>query len=163
MTQTNEIRLRPLGRTGIQVSPIGLGVMEFSGGGGLLGRAFPVISQENKNSIVKAALDGGINWFDTAEMYGLGVSERSLAAALHAAGKQNEEVVVATKWLPLMRTAGNIPHTIDDRLRELAGYSIGLYMVHQPAFHWRPTRSSTACWTGGSSAMAHWRPPGNWA
>jgi aryl-alcohol dehydrogenase-like predicted oxidoreductase len=41
-------------------------------------------------------------------------------------------VVVATKWWPLFRTAGNISRTIDDRLRYLDGYSIGLYMVHQP-------------------------------
>ena len=39
---------------------------------------------------------------------------------------------VATKWLPFLRTARNIPHTIDDRLRYLDGYSIANYMVHQP-------------------------------
>jgi aryl-alcohol dehydrogenase-like predicted oxidoreductase len=77
-------------------------------------------------------LDGGINWFDTAELYGLGVSEASLAAALKAAGKEDGEVVVATKWWPLLRTARNIPRTIQHRLRFLSGYSIGLYMVHQP-------------------------------
>lgn len=132
MITNNNIQKRSLGKTGIQVSPIGLGVMEFSGGGGLLGRVFPVISQEDKNSIIKAALDGGINWFDTAEMYGAGTSERSLAAALKAAGKADDEVIVATKWLPIFRTAGNIPRTIHNRLRFLDGYSIGLYMVHQP-------------------------------
>ncbi|MCB9154005.1 MAG: aldo/keto reductase [Caldilineae bacterium] len=131
-TETENITLRPLGQTGIQISPVGMGVMEFSGGGGLIGRAFPVIAQETKNAIVQAALEGGITWFDTAEMYGMGESERSLAAALHTAGKSDDDVVVATKWLPLLRTAGNIPKTIDDRLRELDGYSIDLYQVHQP-------------------------------
>ena len=124
--------LRRLGKTEIEVSPIGLGVMEFAGGGGLLGMAFPHISQEVKDATVEAALEGGINWFDTAELYGLGVSEASLARALKAAGKQDGEVVVATKWWPLLRTAGNIPRTIHDRLRFLDGYSIGLFMVHQP-------------------------------
>jgi len=124
--------LRTLGKTDILVSPIGLGVMEFAGGGGLLGFAFPTISQEVKNATVQAALDGGINWFDTAELYGLGVSEASLTAALKAAGNSNGDVVVATKWWPLFRTARNIPRTIGDRLRFLDGYNIGLYMVHQP-------------------------------
>jgi aryl-alcohol dehydrogenase-like predicted oxidoreductase len=124
--------LRRLGQTDIQVSPIGLGVMEFAGGGGLMGFAFPLISQEEKNATVRAALEGGINWFDTAELYGKGVSEASLAAALKAAGTRDEEVVVATKWWPLLRTARNIPHSINERLRYLDGYSIGLYMVHHP-------------------------------
>jgi aryl-alcohol dehydrogenase-like predicted oxidoreductase len=126
------IQKRSLGKTGIQVSPVGLGVMEFSGGGGFLGPMFPVIPQEDKNAIIRAALDGGMNWFDTAEMYGLGVSEQSLATALKAAGKSSDEVVVATKWLPFFRTAHNIPRTIGNRLRFLDGYHIDLYMIHQP-------------------------------
>jgi aryl-alcohol dehydrogenase-like predicted oxidoreductase len=132
MPTEQSIAMRTLGKTGIQVTPIGLGVMEFAGGGGLMSFAFPVISQEDKNAIVKTALDGGINWFDTAELYGQGVSEASLSAALKANGKNDQDVVVATKWWPLFRTAGNIPHTIKDRIRFLDGYTISLYMVHQP-------------------------------
>jgi aryl-alcohol dehydrogenase-like predicted oxidoreductase len=124
--------LRTLGRTDIKITPIGLGMMEFAGGGGLMGVAFPIISQDEKNATVRAALEGGINWFDTAELYGKGVSETSLAMALKAAGKNDQDVVVATKWWPLLRTARNIPHSIQDRLRFLDGYSISLYMVHQP-------------------------------
>jgi aryl-alcohol dehydrogenase-like predicted oxidoreductase len=123
---------RTLGSSGIQVSPIGLGVMELSGGGGMLGIAFPVIPQEQKDAIIQSALDGGINWFDTAEIYGGGVSERSLADGLKAAGKQLGEVVIATKWSPFLRTARNIPKTIEDRLRYLDGYPVDLYYVHQP-------------------------------
>jgi aryl-alcohol dehydrogenase-like predicted oxidoreductase len=132
MSSLPSIAKRALGKTNILVTPIGLGMMEFSGGGGLMGSAFPLIAQEEKNATVQAGLDGGINWFDTAELYGKGVSEASLAAALKAAGKTDREVVVATKWWPLFRTAGNIPHTIQDRIRFLDGYTIGLYMVHQP-------------------------------
>jgi aryl-alcohol dehydrogenase-like predicted oxidoreductase len=132
MDKNMKIRLRNLGKTDILVTPIGLGVMELAGGGGLIGRMFPTIPQEEKNSIIKAALDGGINWFDTAEMYGAGVSERSLAEGLKAAGKSDREVVIATKWMPLFRTAANIPHTVEDRLRFLGGYGISNYMVHQP-------------------------------
>jgi aryl-alcohol dehydrogenase-like predicted oxidoreductase len=127
-----QFALRTLGKTDICITPIGLGMMEFAGGGGLMGPAFPVIPQEEKNAVVKAALDGGINWFDTAELYGAGVSEASLAKALKAAGKTDGEVVVATKWWPLFRTARNIPHSIEDRIRFLDGYNIDLYMVHQP-------------------------------
>jgi len=126
------LEMRTLGKTSLQVTPIGLGMMEFAGGKGLISRMFPVIPQEDKNAIVKAALDGGINWFDTAEMYGNGVSEQSLATALKAAGKSEHDVVVATKWFPFVRTAGNIPTTIDTRLHFLGGYSSGNYMIHNP-------------------------------
>jgi predicted oxidoreductase len=70
MSWITTIATRPLGKTGIQVTPIGLGVMELAGGGDLFGRAFPVIPSSDKNAIIQAALDGGINWFDTAELYG---------------------------------------------------------------------------------------------
>ncbi len=132
METINKIELRHLGKTDILVTPIGLGVMELAGGGGLIGRMFPIIPQEEKNAIIKAALDGGINWFDTAELYGAGVSEQSLATGLKAAGKSDTEVVIATKWQPFLRTARNIPLTIGNRLHFLDGYSIGNYMIHQP-------------------------------
>ena len=125
-------QLRRLGKTDIMVSPIGLGVMEMAGGGGLIGAMFPAISQEDKNAIIKAALDGGINFFDTAEMYGAGVSETALAAGLKTAGTADKDVVIETKWMPLLRTAGNIHKTIADRLRYLDGYTISNYMIHQP-------------------------------
>jgi aryl-alcohol dehydrogenase-like predicted oxidoreductase len=132
MSDNHSYALRTLGKTNINITPIGLGMMEFAGGGGLVGSAFPLIGQDEKNATVKAALDGGINWFDTAELYGAGVSEASLAAGLKAAGKKDDEVVVATKWWPLFRTARNIPRSIQDRIRFLDGYTISLYMVHQP-------------------------------
>jgi len=131
---SSEIKLakRNLGKTGIRVSPIGLGVMQFSGGAGLYGKAFPILSQEEKTAIVKKALDRGVNWFDTAQLYGFGRSETGLSTALKNLGIKNGEVIICTKWLPLLRTARDIPHSIEDRLRYLDGYSIDLYMVHQP-------------------------------
>jgi aryl-alcohol dehydrogenase-like predicted oxidoreductase len=132
MATNKNIQMRQLGKTDLLVTPIGLGVMEFAGGGGLVGYMYPVIPQEEKNAIIKAALDGGINWFDTAEAYGAGASERSLATALKAAGMSDKDVIIATKWLPFLRTAGNIPHSINARLRYLDGFSIANYMIHQP-------------------------------
>ena len=125
-------QLRRLGKTDLLVSPIGLGVMELAGGGGLIGKFFAVIPQEEKNAIIKAAVDGGINFFDTAEMYGAGVSEESLANGLKAAGVADKDVIIETKWQPIFRTAKNISKTIDDRLGFLGGYSISNYMIHQP-------------------------------
>lgn len=132
MISDQHLPIRTLGSTNIQITPVGLGLMEFSGGGGMAGMFFPVIPQSEKNAIIQAALDGGINWFDTAEIYGAGMSEQSLAKALKAARKSADEVVIATKWFPLFRTASNIPRTIQRRLDFLDGYRIDLYMVHQP-------------------------------
>ncbi len=67
MSSDVQVSKRKLGKTSIEVTPIGLGMMEFSGGGGLLGSVFPKINQDEKNATVKAGLDGGINWFDTAK------------------------------------------------------------------------------------------------
>ncbi len=123
---------RTLGGTGIQVSPVGLGVMQFSGGGGPFGLAFPYLSKKERMEIVGAALDGGVNWFDTAEIYGFGRSERRLANALRDNGMRDDQVIIASKWFPLLRTARNIPRTIGRRLENLQEYSIDLYYVHQP-------------------------------
>jgi aryl-alcohol dehydrogenase-like predicted oxidoreductase len=123
---------RNLGNTEIKVTPIGLGVMQFSGGEGIFGMAFPNLSQNEMDDIIDTALGGGINWFDTAEMYGLGRSESGLANALKSAGKEDHQIVVATKWFPLFRTARNIPRSIENRIKFLDGYTIDLYMVHQP-------------------------------
>jgi aryl-alcohol dehydrogenase-like predicted oxidoreductase len=123
---------RRLGQTDIEVTPIGLGVMQFSGNKGMFRMMFPEIPQSEMNAIIQAALEGGINWFDTAEMSGRGRSEAGLARALRAAGMSSDEVVVCTKWSPILRTARDIPRSIADRIRHLEGYAIDLYMVHQP-------------------------------
>ncbi len=75
---------RRLGQTDIRITPIGLGVMQFSGRG-IFRLMFPKLSTEKMNNIVQAALDGGINWFDTAEVYGKGYSEQALSKQTHCA------------------------------------------------------------------------------
>jgi aryl-alcohol dehydrogenase-like predicted oxidoreductase len=127
---TSQFGLRRLGKTDLHVTPVGLGVMQFSGTVGIWRFIFNDMDRSEMHAIVEAALNGGINWFDTAEMYGRGRSEAGLASGLKAAGKADGEVYVATKWMPLLRTAGNIQKTIDVRKRFLSPYSIGLYYVH---------------------------------
>ncbi|MBL7164672.1 MAG: aldo/keto reductase [Anaerolineales bacterium] len=127
MTTDLSIAKRRLGRTDIEVTPIGLRVMQFAGGKGLFNLMFPEISQDQKKAVVKAALDGGINWFDTAEMYGLGRSERSLVDALKSLGVDDADVIIGTKWLPLLRTSRSIARTIGKRIHYLDGYTIDLH------------------------------------
>lgn len=123
---------RALGRTDIAVTPIGLGVMQFAGGSGVFRAMFPPIEQTAMTDIVRAALDGGIGWFDTAEMYGGGRSERGLAAALDALDVRPGRVTIATKWLPFLRSARNIGATIGERQAALDPYTIDLHQIHQP-------------------------------
>ena len=129
---SEQLKTRQLGKTDIQVTPIGLGVMQFSGAAGVFRTMFDDLGQPEMDNIVATALEGGINWFDTAEMYGRGRSERALATGLKAAGRGDTDVVVCTKWFPMFRTAANIAKTIDIRLHYLNGYSIDHYIVHQP-------------------------------
>lgn len=123
---------RTLGRTDLRVTPVGLGIMQFAGGAGVFRFMFPSIDQPAMTDIVRTALEGGIGWFDTAEMYGGGRSERGLATALQALGVEPGSVGVATKWMPLLRTAANLPRTIPRRKSALAPYGIDLYQIHQP-------------------------------
>lgn len=132
MTADIKVKKRSLGQTGIEVSPIGLGTNKFSGGKGLYGLIMPDLSQEQIDEIVGTALKGGINWLDTAEMYGFGHSEQAIARALKAAAMADDDVVIVDKWMPIFRTAGNISRTINKRLDLLGGFTLDLYMVHNP-------------------------------
>jgi aryl-alcohol dehydrogenase-like predicted oxidoreductase len=120
---------RQLGRTDIYVSPIGLGTAQFAGKG-WISALTPTIPQEHVNTIIQTALDGGITWFDTSEMYGGGTSERALSAGLMDAGIKPGDVTVATKWLPLGRTARNIESTVGKRIAALEPFSIDLHQIH---------------------------------
>jgi len=124
---------RRLGRTEIEITPIGLGTWQFSEGSTIHGLIWPRIDPRTTDEIVAAALAGGISWFDTAEAYGGGRSERGLAHALMAAGKRRGDVVIATKWQPVLRRATSIGRTIDRRLENLSPFAIDLHQIHNPA------------------------------
>ena len=124
---------RRLGKTDIEITPIGLGCWQFSQGQGVAGRFWDTLPDAAIRSVVEAALGAGIRWFDTAEAYGNGRSEQMLAAALESAGVAPGAVVIATKWMPWMRTAKSIGATIGRRTECLAPYPIDLHQVHQPA------------------------------
>jgi aryl-alcohol dehydrogenase-like predicted oxidoreductase len=126
------MKKRRLGRADIDVTPIGLGSWQFSQGVGMAGSFWPSIDQDAITSVAMAALKGGIRWFDTAEGYGRGRSEQTLAAALAALGVEPGSVAVATKWWPFPRTARSIGTTIEKRLACLSPYPIDLFQVHQP-------------------------------
>jgi aryl-alcohol dehydrogenase-like predicted oxidoreductase len=123
---------RRLGKTEIEISPIGLGTWQFSQGANMSGRFWATIDRETIKKIVGVSLKGGVNWFDTAELYGNGRSEKNLAAALQELGVKPGEVAVATKWFPLLRTAGSIGKTLPERIANLAPYPIDLFQVHMP-------------------------------
>ncbi|HEY5491330.1 MAG TPA: aldo/keto reductase, partial [Gemmatimonadaceae bacterium] len=71
-----------LGRTEIEVTPVGLGCWQLSSGLRDGKGYWSTVAQETANEIVAKALAGGINWFDTAEFYGGGRSEQALSKAL---------------------------------------------------------------------------------
>lgn len=82
------MKYRPLGQTGIQVSEIGLGCWQFGGD-------FGPVAREEADQTMSAAIDEGINFFDTADVYGAGQSEQWIGDYLKKAGKK---IFVATKY-----------------------------------------------------------------
>ncbi len=128
----NQISLRNLGKSDIKITPIGLGCWQFSKQGNLAGKFWPSLDDDLIRDVVKVSFEGGINWFDTAEVYGQGASEKILAKSLVDLGKKPGDVLIATKWWPMFRTASNIKKTIDERLAALSPFPIDLYQVHQP-------------------------------
>lgn len=114
------------------VSPVGLGCVQFSRGKGLSGLLWPPLTAQDIREIVRVSVEGGINWFDTAELYGWGESEKALSRSLGELNIKRDSVVVATKWWPALRTAGSIGKSIDDRLRFLNTDYIDLHQIHNP-------------------------------
>lgn len=123
------MQYRPLGRTGIQVSPYCLGAMMF----GALGNP----DHDDSIRIIHRALDSGINFVDTADMYARGESEEIVGKALKG---RRDDVVLATKFHGPMgedpNRRGNsrrwIMTAVEDSLRRLATDHIDLYQVHRP-------------------------------
>jgi aryl-alcohol dehydrogenase-like predicted oxidoreductase len=123
---------RSLGRTNIRITAIGLGCWQFSQRENLSGMFWPSLDQATTREIVRVSLEGGINWFDTAEVYGWGRSEATLADALRTAGQRPGDVVVATKWWPSFRGATSLYENTDDRQAHLAEFPIDLHQIHHP-------------------------------
>lgn len=128
----NRTTLRNLGKSDVKITPIGLGCWQFSKRNNFAGKFWPWLEDDVIHDIVRISLEGGINWFDTAELYGQGASERALSKALTELGKKPGDVIVATKWWPMFRFASNIPATIGERISCLEPFPIDLYQVHQP-------------------------------
>ena len=121
---------RPLGRTGVSVSKFCLGAMMFGAWGNP--------DHDESVRIIHAALDAGVNFIDTADVYGQGESEEIVAKALARGRRDN--VVLATKFHNAMgddpNQRGNsrrwIMRAVEDSLRRLGTDWIDLYQVHRP-------------------------------
>ncbi len=122
--------LRNLGKSSLKVTPIGLGTWQFSQATGFHKYFWRNISPETMNNIVNTSFQNGINWFDTAEIYGSGRSERALSSALKTNNIEN--VVIATKWNPVLRRAKTITKTFSKRVENLNPYPIDLHQIHNP-------------------------------
>ena len=121
---------RPLGRTGVQVSPLCLGAMMFG--------AWGEPDHDQSQKIIHRALDAGINFIDTADVYSRGESEEIVGKAL--AGGRRDHVVLATKVHGKMGDDPNqygnsrrwIVHEVENSLRRLGTDWIDLYQIHRP-------------------------------
>jgi 1-deoxyxylulose-5-phosphate synthase len=121
---------RSLGRTGVMVSPLCLGAMNFGG----------PTPEDESIAILDRALDGGFNFIDTANVYNAGESERIVGKALAQNGKR-DQIVLATKVFGEMGPGPNekgasryhIIKSCEDSLRRLQTDRIDLYQLHRPA------------------------------
>jgi aryl-alcohol dehydrogenase-like predicted oxidoreductase len=135
--ETSAMRNRPLGRTGLFVSELCLGTMTFGGGKGIWGQ-IGNLQQTDAERLVGQALDAGVNFIDTADVYAGGVSERITGQALKNLKVPRENVVVATKVFgetgagPNARGAsrGHILDGVQASLKRLQLEHIDLYQIH---------------------------------
>ena len=91
------MRYRQLGRSGLFVSEICLGAMTFGGGSGGIWSMIGDLDQQAVNAVMSKALQGGVNFIDTADVYSQGVSERLVGQSLKDLGVKRSDVVIATK------------------------------------------------------------------
>jgi aryl-alcohol dehydrogenase-like predicted oxidoreductase len=124
------MELRTLGRTGVKVSPLCLGAMMFGAWGNT--------DRDECIRIIHRALDAGVNFIDTADVYSRGESEEIVGDALHDGRREN--VVLATKVHGKMGDDPNrfgnsrrwIVREVEDSLRRLKTDWIDLYQIHRP-------------------------------
>jgi 1-deoxyxylulose-5-phosphate synthase len=124
-----------LGKSGLKVSRLCLGMMTY---GSSQWRKW-VLDEEQTLPFVKKALDAGINFFDTADVYSLGASEEVLGNTLRTCGVRRESVVIATKVFSQMSEEVNdrglsrkhIMDSIDRSLRRLNMDYVDLYQIHR--------------------------------
>ncbi|WP_114952173.1 aldo/keto reductase [Sphingosinicella terrae] len=131
------MRYNPLGRTGLYVSELCLGTMTFGGDEGVWGRIGRV-QQEEADALIRASLDAGINFIDTANVYSGGLSERILGQSLKNLGVPRDEVLIATKVYGRMGPGPNgagasrhhILAQIEASLERLQLDHVDLYQIH---------------------------------
>jgi len=124
-----------LGSTGLKVSRLCLGTMTY---GSKKWREW-VLEEEESRPFIRRALELGINFFDTADMYSVGVSEEILGRALRDFGPSRDRVVIATKLFNAMSDDPNdrglsrkhLHHAIDNSLRRLGTDYVDLYQIHR--------------------------------
>jgi 1-deoxyxylulose-5-phosphate synthase len=124
-----------LGKSGLKVSRLCLGMMTY---GSSRWRKW-VLDEEQALPFVKRALEAGINFFDTADVYSLGASEEVLGNTLRTCGVKRESVVIATKVFNPMSDEANdrglsrkhIMDSIDRSLRRLKMEYVDLYQIHR--------------------------------
>ncbi|MGG4480497.1 aldo/keto reductase [Paenibacillus sp. CC-CFT742] len=129
-----------LGKTGLDVSRICLGCMGFGDANRWIHQW--VLNEENSRPVIKKALELGINFFDTANVYSLGASEEILGRALKDYAKR-DEVVIATKVHGRMHEGPNgaglsrkaIMSEIDKSLLRLGTDYVDLYQIHRWDYH----------------------------
>ena len=124
-----------LGSTGLKVSRLCAGTMTY---GSRKWRPW-VLDEDEARPLIRRAIEAGINFFDTADMYSVGASEEVLGRALKDFGPARDRVVIATKLFnpmgddPNLRGLGrkHIRHAIDDSLRRLQTDYVDLYQIHR--------------------------------
>ena len=89
------MKYKILGNTGLKVSELCLGTMTFGGKG--MWTAIGTLGQEHVDELVKGAIDGGINFIDTANVYSEGLSEELTGKAIKNLGLKRDDLIIATK------------------------------------------------------------------
>jgi aryl-alcohol dehydrogenase-like predicted oxidoreductase len=131
------MRMKKFGNTGLVVSEICLGAMTFGGSEGIWAQIASV-GQANADELVKAAIEGGVNFFDTANVYSGGRSEEILGQSLRNLGIPRDQFVLATKVLgragPGVNQLGlsryHIMAALDASLKRLQLDHVDLYQIH---------------------------------